>query len=289
MKNISLIISCVLLLTFVAARGQDTLPPHSATQDTHASHRAAAFYTRHGADATFSELMEQEAIPVGRNSKQGVMGSTIKVNHELLADCATADNPIPQAIRIHTLGNSFIPRRDFHKWTRWYQEDGNTQVFRLFEGEHNVRNQRANAARIEAFSAMKWTRGAWHEWEGTYTLIRPQGAIFQAKNIKNAWSVMIMANRDGDVKLNHRRHQEDKIIARDMIGKPFHLRVRDNGHDYEVYFNGKRVGAGHFDRPEGHNTFRWGMYVGGKTLVKYDAMLLVTGAKFRKVREDDGR
>jgi hypothetical protein len=92
---------------------------------------------------------------------------------------------------------------------------------------------------------------------------------------------MINLSDDGDIKLNHRRHQEDQIIARNMTGKSFHLRVRDNGHDYEVYLDGEKVGTGHYDRPEGHTVFRWGMYVGGKTLVRHDAMIFVTGAKFK--------
>lgn len=85
----------------------------------------------------------------------------------------------------------------------------------------------------------------------------------------------------GNIKLNHRRHQEDTIIATNMTGKSFTLKVKDNGHEYEVFFNGEKVGAGYYDRPEGHTAFRWGMYVGGKTLVKHDAMIFVTGAKFK--------
>lgn len=188
-------------------------------------------------------------------------------------------NRIPRDIKIHTLCHSVIARKDFPKWTRRYQVDGNTQVFRLFEGEHNVRNTRPDAARIESFSALKWKRGAWHEWEGTYTIIKPHGcSIFQAENNVNDWGVMINLSDDGSIKLNHRRHQRDKVIARNMTGKSFDLKVRDNGHDYEVYLNGKKVGAGHYHRPRGHTCFRWGMY--GKTL-RHDALIFVTGARFK--------
>ena len=45
--------------------------------------------------------------------------------------------------------------------------------------------------------------------------MKPHGcAIFQAKNNKNDWSVMINLSDDGTITLNHRRHQDDKIIAR---------------------------------------------------------------------------
>lgn len=240
------------------------------------------FYKQKGTDPTFKSLMKEKKVPVGNNSKQGIKGSKIDVNNELIEKNIKNVNPIPKNIMIHTLCNSALQRKEFPKWTRWYQEDGNTQIFRLFKGEHNVRNKRANAARIEAFSKLKFKKGEWHEWEGTYTIIKPHGAaIFQSKNNKNAWSVMINLSDNGDITLNHRRHQEDKVIAKNMTGKSFHLKVRDNGHNYEVYFNGQKVGEGHYTRPEGHTAFRWGMYVGGKTLVKHDAMIFVTGAKFK--------
>ena len=116
---------------------------------------------------------------------------------------------------------------------------------------------------------------------GTYTIVKPHGcAIFQAKNNKSHWSVMINLSDQGDIKINHRRHQEDKVIAQNMTGKSFDLKVRDNGHEYEVYLNGEKVGAGHYDRPEGHTSFRWGMYLGNNP-VRHDAMIFVTGAKFK--------
>lgn len=243
---------------------------------------AENFYTQRGTDPTFESLLAKKAFPVGVNSKKGVKGSTIKVNRALLRKSAEGNHRIPKDIAIHTLCHSVIPRKDFPKWTRWYQEDGNTQIFRLFKGEHNVRNDRKGAPRVEAFSRnLKWTRGDWHEWEGTYTIIKPLGsAIFQAKNNHNDWSVMINLREDGKVILNHRRHQKDVVIARNMTGKSFHLKVRDNGHDYEVYLNGKLVGAGHYDRPTGTTNFRWGMYRGASAANK-DGLIFVTGARFK--------
>lgn len=239
----------------------------------------AKFFTQMGDDPSFKSLLADKKIPLGINSTDGVKGSTIDVNNEFVERGVNSTNPIPIDIKIHTLCNSLINRSDFDKWTRWYQEDGNTQIFRLFKDECNVRNSRPDAARIESFSALKWTRGEWHEWEGTYTIVKPHGcAIFQAKNNKNDWGVMINLSDNGDITLNHRRHQEDKVIARNMTGKSFDLKVRDNGREYEVYFNGKKEGEGYYDRPEGHTCFRWGMY--DKTL-NHDALIFVTGAKFK--------
>jgi hypothetical protein len=234
-------------------------------------------FTQRGDDPTFAEVMKSGKLPRGANSTKGVTGSTIRVNRKLIEQTREAKRSIPEAIRIHTLGNSMIPRRDFEKWSRWYQEDGSTQVFRLFEGETNVRNDRDLAARVEAFSSLKWKRGEWHEWSGTYTIIKPHGAaIFQAKNGgKPNWAVQLTMNRNGDVSFSPRR-KPSVVIAKNMTGKPFHIRVRDNGHDFEVFLDGKQVGKGSWPRPEGETGFRWGMYLGGNE-VKNDAMIFVSG------------
>jgi len=234
-------------------------------------------FTQKGSDPSFEELLKRKKIPEGHNSTDGVTGSKIKVENRLVESTPEAKRSFTKDIRIHTLCNSAIPRSDFDKWSRWYQEDGSTQVFRLFKGEENVRNGRENAARIEAFSDVHWQQGPWHQWSGTYTIIKPHGAaIFQSKNNENDWSVQINMNANGDVILNHRRG-EDKVIAERMTGKPFLIRVRDNGLDYEVYLNGKKVGEGSYARPKGTTGFRWGMYLGGAE-VKSDAMIFVSGA-----------
>lgn len=236
-----------------------------------------ALFTQKGGDAAFDEVLKDGDLIKGKNSRSGVKGSDISVKSELVELTPEAKRPFSKAIKIHTLGNSAIPRNDFDKWSRWYQEDGSTQVFRLFKGEVNVRNDRENAARIEAFSDVNWKHGEWHEWSGTYTIVKPHGAaIFQAKNNINDWSVQLNMNSKGDIILNHRR-AKDKVIAMGMVGKPFHIRVRDNGKDYEVYLDGKKVGEGSYARPEGTTAFRWGMYL-GKSAVVGDAMIFVSGA-----------
>lgn len=254
----------------------------------HPTCRAAAedFYTQRGTDRTFAEIMEAKDLQTGRNTSEGLTGSRINVNNALLKKGPNARRKIPENINIHTLANSAIPRRDFAKWSRWYQEDGNTQIFRLFKGETNVRNARHLAARIEAYSKVNWKKGGWHEWVGTYTIIKPHGAaIFQAKNNVNDWSVQLNMNSNGDVLLNHRRGK-DKVIAKHMIGKPFHIRVRDNGLDYQVFINGKNVGEGSYPRPNGETNFRWGMYLGSNPVTD-DAMIFVTGAEIDPKNVDE--
>lgn len=240
---------------------------------------AQDLYTQDGTDPTWQELLDAEAISIGENSTAGILGSTIDVNNELVEQGPNADRPIEDAIQIHTVGNSFISRPFFSRWSRWYQEDGNTQVMRLFKGEENVRNDRPQAARIEAFSALNWKRSdTWHEWVGTFMIVKPhRSSIFQVFNWANEWAMNLEMEDNGDIVLNHRRHKPDKLLARSMTGKRFHVRIRDNGHDFEVYFNGKFIDSGFYDRPEGNTSFRWGMYVGGAD-VRHDAMMFVTGA-----------
>lgn len=240
--------------------------------------KAEDFFAQRGSDPTFAEVMKSGDLTRGKNSTKGFKGSKVSINHALLKDSPDARRKIPGAIRIHTLGHSAITRRDFPKWTRWYQEDGNTQIFRLFKGEENVRNSRKLAARIEAFSEVSWSKGQWHEWVGTFTIIKPHSAsIFQVMNRENEWALHLSMNDRGDVTYKHRRGGGSKVIARNMVGKPFQIRVRDNGHDFELFLNGKSRGKGEYARPAGQTNFRWGMYLGGRP-VRHDAMILVTGA-----------
>lgn len=244
-------------------------------------------YWQTGTDPTWEEVLASGALIIGENSSTGVKGSTIDVNNPLVELGPYADNDIiGNDLRIHTVGHSSIPRSEFDRWTRWYQEDGNTQVFRLFEGEENVRNDRELAARIESFAPSTNQLpqpGVWREWVGRYTLITSEGcsaphkcAIFQAKgNNVDHWSVMLNVDDQGNVWLN-RRSGEDEIIASDMTNRSFDVRVRDNGLDYEVYLNGEFKGSGQWERTL-EVGFRWGIYVGASAL-KGPVMVFVTGA-----------
>jgi hypothetical protein len=264
---ISAILTLIVSASIATLRAADTT---TAPQKT--------LFTQIGTDATFEALLAEGKLPAGTNTTTGVTGSKVLVNKELVEVIAEAKRPIIQSIKLHTLLHSALPRKDFPKWSRWYQEDGNTQIFRLFKGEMNRRNDRPLSARAETFSNANWKEadGQWHEWSGVITAIKPCGSILQVKSNIEGPAVMILMSENGTVTLNRRRGK-DEIIAKDMIGKPFLLRVRDNGRDYEVFFNDKKAGDGSYDRPRGVTSFRWGMYV-GEHPVNYDAMLFVSGA-----------
>lgn len=229
-------------------------------------------FTREGRDPSYESIKED----IARNPKAGVSGSKISLDLPLVETLPEAKRPIAQAIRLHTLLNSAIGRDDFPTWSRWYQEQGSTQIFRLFKGEVNMHSSRSLAGRVEAFSKIHWKEddGKWHEWSGVITPIRSIGSNLQVKNNENDWAVMIHARENGTVTINHRRGA-DQVVATEP-GRPVLLQVRDNGLNYEVFIDRKKVGEGSFKRPSGTTAFRWGMYVGANE-IKEDAMILFSG------------
>ncbi len=262
---------------------------------------AEPLFTREGTDPSFAEVLASGAITPGeRFSKGPVLGSRIHVNHALLEKQVGKAGPIPKAISIHTQGSGGISRKDFPKWTRWYQEDSNTQVFRLFKGEQNVRGgtgENGSQGRIEAFSrGITVAPGAWHEWEATYTVIDPVGGnIFQLMHEGSLWAFHIRTTDDGDIYFHRRRKipgtEQRIVLAKDMIGKSLSIKVRGNGEDYEVYKKApldegdwELVTEGTYAKAEGNKIgFRWGMYCGSKkgASITKDALLFVNNVSIR--------
>lgn len=237
-----------------------------------------SLYTVNGTDRPFQELIDSGDLPTGSNTTIGITGSEVDVNNAVLEQGLPSNAAIPQNIKIHTLANSFISRNQFNRWTRWYQEDGKTQVYRVFQGEENVRNDRALAARIESFSP-GWQKGVWNDFTARYTILKPQSmSIFQSYQTGVEWSAHVGMADDGSINFSHRRNygggEKTIRLAEDMVGKAFEVRVRDNGHDYEVYFNGELKGKGYWERPDSNFTFRWGMYRGARPMTR-DALVFV--------------
>jgi hypothetical protein len=229
-----------------------------------------------------------------RNSiTNGYDGTVIDVDNAAVEGGFFGDLGIQGDLRLHTLANASIGQSRFGNWSRWYQTDGATQIFRLFPGEENVRNSRPLAARIEAFDANTgWNvdDGEWHEWVARYTIIKPINAsIFQAKDQDNEdWSVHLNMNASGRVSVTHRRplpgQPKTETLIENAVGQPFDIRIRDDGLNYEVYFGDMTTPftTGRFvrnaDPSDNSNTFfRWGIYVGAKE-VESEAMIFVSHA-----------
>ncbi len=265
---------------------------------------ADELYTLEGTDPGIEELLESGAIVQGQRFGRGpVPGARVVVNHERLEQLT---GPLPPLARNRIAGIQHQAGhgrrgRDIDQWARWYQEDGNTQIFRLHEGDWQFRDASAETAiagRIEAYSP-QLVAGPdnWREWEGTFTIIQPHGAtIFQLFHAGGQlWAFHLGMSPNGDISLNRRREipgKERRIrIAENMVGRPLGIRIRTDGYNYEVYKRQPgvdedwvRVTEGHYARAEGDRVqFRWGMYLGqtrGRR-VRNDAMYFVTGTTIR--------
>ena len=262
---------------------------------------AEPLYTQEGTDPSFAAIQERSGGKPGeRFNRGGALGSPIHVNHDLLEKQVGKAGPIPKDIGLHTEFSGGINRKDFGQWTRWYQEDGNTQVFRLFKGEQNVRSgtgQEGSPGRVEAFSkSITVAPGTWHEWEAVYTVIKPVGGcIFQLFHDGSLWPCHIDMSAKGDITFLRRRPvpgMERRIVmAENMAGKSLSIKVRANGADYEIYQKEpltpgpwKLVTKGSYTKAKDNQiSFRWGMYCGSKKglTVPNDALLFVTGATIR--------
>jgi hypothetical protein len=89
---------------------------------------------------------------------------------------------------------------------------------------------------------------------------------------------------DGDIHYTHRRNHDGGnrrfTLAEDMIGKSFEILVRDNGHDFELYFNGELIAKNFHERPGRDFAWRWGPYRGARPM-EHDALVFVNNVQMR--------
>jgi hypothetical protein len=228
----------------------------------------------------------KQNFPEGENSYGPAYGSTIRIAREFTEVGEYGNRKIHSPIAVHTLLNSFIGETNFSKISRWYQEDGNTQIFRLFPGEDSIRNERRNAPRTEAFGLAKWQRGdGWYEWSGRYTFLKVRpGAVLQIKHNITYWSLQLILeeNENGrhDLYYVKLRNPSGKVLLmQDVEGQAVDIKVLDNGEDHKVYVNAElKVERTMDDRPrEDKNHARWGLYSPTSAMDR-EILILVTGA-----------
>ncbi len=223
-----------------------------------------------------------------------VLGSVINVNNAATETGLYGNRPISVGTqRIHVCCNTSVLASNFGNFTRWYQTDGNTQVFRLFVNDENTASTRVGAARCEAFTQDGWTRadGRTYEWTGRYTVARRQQgfAIFQVMNSDNEWAVQLNLTSTGSLLVNNRRNLADVTVKnpdgsnKDFDGEGFDVRVLDDGHTYKVWIDGVLYSENYYDRPTGTTTFRWGKYLGNNILTAPSdySVILVSGAQVK--------
>jgi len=213
-------------------------------------------------------------------STTSVTGSTIDVANFEYETCSCIPEINP-AIKLHTLSDTSI--ENITNWKRWFQTDGNTQVFRLFTGEYSIVDSRGEHPRIEAYSnaANNYTYDStkWHVFKAKYSpiYIANSACIFQAKNTVDDWALMIVCTSNGNIKYT-KRNGTELTLENGMMGKSFDIMVKDDGKNYKLYYNGVVRDSGSYTRNTGYNQFRWGFYL-SETMTGNN-MMFVTGATF---------
>ncbi len=269
-------------------------------------------YRIRGADTPVGELIEDGSIVVGQRMGSGpVPGARVVVNHRRLEEL-TGRLPDMDRSRIrgiqHFSGHG--NRRNMDIWGRWYQEDGNTQVFRVHEGDWQFRDpdpDDARPGRIEAYTnSTAIEEGTWLEWEGTITIIEPHaGVMFQLFHEgPQLWSFHLLMGSNGDINFHRRRDEPGKerriLVAENRVGRPIRLKVRSNARDYEIYKKEPMsdgawefVTDGSYQRGRDNKVqFRWGWYMGQRPRggrVRNDAMYFVSGTTVRTSSEGPRR
>lgn len=240
----------------------------------------------------WSDLVK--TLAVGKNSMGPAFGSTIRVHHKTVITrggansiFASRDIPMIRPIGLHVPTHSNVRPQFFKNMTRWYQEDGTTQVFRLFPGDDNVRNKRQFAPRSEAFGLKSWRRGeGWHEWSGHYTFLKVRdGAVFQIKHNSTYWSMQLVLNENPelegvfDLYYQKLRDPDAKtLLLKDVVNKGVDIRVLDDGTNHKVYVDHKLVVENKMTdrRSDEDNRARWGMYT-PRSAMDREILIFVTG------------
>ena len=167
------------------------------------------------------------------------LGSTIQVNHDAIQS-SYSERPIARPMAVHIPTNQGVLPQSFDKITRWYQEDGNTQVVRMFPGEDNIVLSRVNAPRVEAFSPMGWNRGdGWYEFSCRYTFLKVR-AVFQIKHNVTYWSMQLILdeNADGTFDLSYvklRDREAKTLLMENVVGMGVDIKVLDDGDNHKVF------------------------------------------------------
>lgn len=254
-------------------------------------------YTSTGTDPSPAELLANGSIVWGESfSTRTVVGSRVDVNNALLEQQTGVLGAFSSISGVHipTSGR----RTDYADITRWYQTDGNTQIFRLFRGENNYRYDipaEAPPSRVESVSpTLAVASGTWRVWEGTYTIIDPFGStMFQLFHEgSDLWSFHLGMSASGNISFNRRNSiaglPDNITIAENMVGESLAIRVRANGFNYEVFKKIPLVDAdwvlvtiGSYQQsPTNKVIFRWGMYPGSQPGTNSnDGLLFVSGAR----------
>jgi hypothetical protein len=232
----------------------------------------------------------------GKDDNGPVKGTKVNVDNAGVETTAVARRSFDTGFKIHNPANSGISYESRNNFTRWYQEDGSTQVFRLFQLDENNSSARPGAARSEAFAAddsFEYSNNRTNIWSAHYHMVSRANegfSIFQSKAsdssdpnvhyVSDGWSVQLNINAQGRLLINERRESDLVVYDRDMTGQGFDVEVHDDGKNYIVFIDGVKKASGSYARHPGlKTTFRWGMYLGSDIVNQGTAIMYVSGAR----------
>lgn len=208
-------------------------------------------------------------------------GTRIDVNNSVIETTSTGSRSVmlDNDMKWH---NPFGTNYSNPTSTRWYQKDGNTQVFRVFPGDQNYFGSRVGAARSEAFADNHLTTvendGKTMTFSARFHVAQHNGGkdvmLFQSKgrglNTQDgtypAWGISMWVEKDGDIILVKRNaifSQNEKIDTGYDVGESFNLRVTDDGFSYKAFIDNVELASGSWERGDTPTVARWGAYVQG--------------------------
>lgn len=221
--------------------------------------------------AALVKLVADEKLDT-RGTQINVVNSTYETtatgSRAVLADSNLRfHNPLDQAATSPT-GN-----------TRWYQKDGNTQVFRVFPGDQNMQSSRGGAARSETYAPKLGVRKSDNKimtFSARYFIAQNNGSkdvkIFQSKataedGFDPAWGCAVHCTAAGSIDVLQRNAAPNgrtiRIVTGKKAGESFNLRVTDDGETYKAFIDDKEVATAKYDRKNLKSVCRWGAYVQG--------------------------
>ncbi len=178
---------------------------------------------------------------------------------------------IPRPLGLWVLDNHDLKESAWANYKKWYAEENNTkQIFNLHKGDKTLRGDGVTwHARIEVHSGLEFQPGdGWHMFEATYqvdTDLMDGVNIAQMFDYSEIHPQIIVVFKDGHRVTFQSRGKGNTELASGYKNKPFTIKIRSNGVNEEVYFNGELRYSGKCanSASSARNGFRWGLYYNG--------------------------
>lgn len=266
----------------------------------------------HGTNSSEEFSSSNPSWETVNNSTSSAKGTAINITNSSFETGAGASNVTTNLTFHHPFNKSMSPN-SIGKFTRWYQVDGKTQIFRIFKDDQDYTTGSNNAkGRIEAFangsgSTVRPTSTSDNQtkkmtFTARYHIMTHNPSkkikIFQAKARSQsglsdpAWGPSINILENGMVEFEGRQYK--KVNVTNLYNnngtfrvRSFDVKIEDDGVDYKMYYNGNLRIHGAWSRINRNTVSRWGMYLqanNGPGILSGnpEARIYVSGAKVTK-------